>query len=122
VPDISTTAADTALGAVLVPGTTYYLSLYSADPGTTGANEISGGSYARQAIVFGAAAGGSTSSTDAQTFSDMPAEAGNLWGGIWTAATGGTFLWGDPTAMVTGPVAAGASITFASGAITASLS
>ncbi len=120
--DLPATSADTALDAVLVPATTYYLSLHTADPSTTGASEVTGGSYARQPITFAAASAGAKASTDAQTFSGMPAEAGNLWAGIWSAATAGTFIWGAPTAAVTGPVAAGASVDFAVGAVTPSLS
>lgn len=120
--DFPAASADTALDAVLVPATTYYLSLHTADPGTTGTNEVTGGSYARQAITFGSASGGSKASTDAQSFSGMPAEAGNLWVGIWSASTGGTFIWGDATAAVTGPVASGATVDFAIGAVTPAMS
>ena len=52
---IPTAGLNAAIAAAIVPGTTYYLSLHSADPGTTGASEFSGGTYARQAIVFGSA-------------------------------------------------------------------
>lgn len=123
-PDASTTALDDALQGAITPGTTYYLSLHSASPGDTGANEISGGSYARQAITFGDASGGSMASTDAQNFTGMPAESGNLWFGIYTAATGGTYLLGDTSAdgSVTGPVAAGAQVTYSAGQITVSAS
>jgi hypothetical protein len=112
-----------AVAAVLVPTTTYYLSLHSADPVTTGASEISGGSYARQPIQFGSASGGvETSAVVNQNFTGMPAEAGNLWIGIWSAVTAGTFKWGDATAAVTGPVAPGATVNFAIGAVTATIS
>ncbi len=121
-PDMPAASENSAVGGVLNTTTTYYLSLHTADPGTTGANEVTGGSYARQAITFGAASGGVMASTDAQTFTSMPAEAGNLWIGLWTAVTAGTFLWGDQTAAVTGPVAAGASVTFAIAAVTAAVS
>ena len=119
--DLPSASIDTMLDALLVAGTTYYLSLHTADPGTTGANELAGGSYARQAITFAAASGGSKASNDAQAFTGMPAVSGDLWIGIWSAATAGTFLLGDPSAAVTGPVAAGASVDFASGAVTATL-
>ena len=120
--DLSSASVDTMLDALLVTGTTYYLSLHTADPGTTGANEVTGGSYARQAITFAAASAGSKPSNDTQAFTGMPAAAGDLWVGVWTAATAGTFLWGDPSSAVTGPVAAGAAVDFASGAVTATLS
>lgn len=115
-------AQENAAGAAIVTaGTTYYLSLHTADPGTTGASEVTGGSYVRKAIVFNTWASGATASNAAIAFTGMPSESGNLWIGIWTASTAGTFLWGSPTAAVTGPVAAGATVNFASGAVTASV-
>jgi hypothetical protein len=122
--DLPAASIDSMLDALLVPGTTYYLSLHTADPGTTGANEVTGGSYARQPITYGAAASGSKASSGShasQAFPGMPSESGNLWTGVWTAATSGTFLWGDPTAGVTGPVAAGATVNFGSGQVTHTL-
>ena len=56
---LSVASENTAIAAVFVPSTTYYLSLHSATPGQTGTSEISGGSYARQGITFGSASGGS---------------------------------------------------------------
>lgn len=120
--DFPAGSADAAGEAVLSHTTTYYLSLHTADPGTTGANEVTGGSYARQAITVAAWSGGSTSSTDAQSFTGMPSVSGDLWIGVWSASTAGTFVWGDPNSAVTGPVAAGATVSFAIGAVTASLS
>jgi hypothetical protein len=92
--DFPAVSSDLAVAAVTaVAG---YLSLHTADPGTTGANEVSGGSYARQAITWNAASGGEQTSSDGQTF-----------------------YWGDPTAAVTGPVVAGNSVVFTAGSVTA---
>lgn len=68
-----------------------FLSLHSADPSTTGANEISGGSpaYARQAPVWGSASGGVVAAT--VTF-DVPASTTVAFVGVWSAVTGGTYL------------------------------
>lgn len=68
-----------------------YLSLHSADPGTDGSNELSGGSpaYARQQGTFGAASGGQRLLSSDLTF-DVPAST-VAWVGLWTAASGGTF-------------------------------
>lgn len=115
-PDVSTTAANAAVNAVTPLCT--YLSLHTADPGTTGANEVAGGSYARQPITFGASAGGTAPSSNGQTFSNMPAVAGNLWIGTWNAVSAGTYEWGSPNSAVTGPIGAGNSVTFATAAIT----
>jgi hypothetical protein len=120
VPDLATPAANAAVNAVTA--LIGFLSLHTTDPGTTGANEVTGGSYARQAITFGAASGGTATSTNGQTFTNMPAEAGNLWIGTWTLVSGGTYEWGGATAAVTGPIPAGASVVFAIGAVTGTAS
>lgn len=62
-------------------------SLHTAFPGLTGANEVSGGTpaYARKAVVFGAAAGGSRALTAAVTF-DVPATTAR-WFGFWASGT-----------------------------------
>lgn len=68
-----------------------YLSIHTADPSTTGANEAVGGSYARAALTgqWGTASGGSISAAQ-QTFTPNAGTYG--FGGYWTAASGGTFL------------------------------
>jgi hypothetical protein len=68
-----------------------HASLHSAFPGTTGANELSGGSpaYARQAVTFGAAANKARTQSGTATF-DVPAGSTLRWVGFWTAATGGS--------------------------------
>lgn len=120
--DLTTASADTMLDAILVPSTVYYLSLHTANPGTSGANEVSGGSYARQPITFGSAAAGSkaSSGTDAtQSFTGMPTESGGVpYLGIWTASTSGTYICGGTTSGLSGAISSGATIDFASGAVT----
>jgi hypothetical protein len=66
-------------------------SAHTADPGTTGTSEVSGGSpaYARKTISWGSASGGVV--TASVTF-DIPASTTVTWIGIWTATTAGTFL------------------------------
>lgn len=77
-----------------------YASLHSAAPGSTGASEISGGSpaYARKAITWGAAAGGQVTGT--VTF-DVPSGVTVAGAGLWSAATGGTFIDGGTVASQT---------------------
>ena len=82
--------------AVLTPlTTTAYVSLHTADPGTTGASEVSGGAYARQGPVAFANAGNEptvASNSAILTFPAATATWGTIgWFGIWTAATAGTF-------------------------------
>jgi len=120
---LSVSAENTAISAVFVPSTTYYLSLHSATPGQNGASEITGGSYARQALTFGAASGGSEASTNSQTFTNLPAEASGIpYFGIWSAATGGTYIGGGSTTGLTGSLPAGISVNFATGAVTVAIS
>ena len=67
------------------------LSLHSADPGLTGAGELSGGGYARQAVTFGPEADGVVKTVAEVEFSDLPASTIG-WVGVWAAAGG--FLFG----------------------------
>lgn len=121
--DLPVASADTMLTAApCVPTTVYYLSLHTASPGTNGANEVTGGSYARQAITFGNPSSGSQASagTDAaQSFTGMPAEAGGTpYFGIWTLVSSGTYLAGGATSGLSGAISVGATINFASGGVT----
>ena len=89
---------------------TPYLALHTSDPGEDGTtDEVSGGSYVRQAVSFGAAAAGAVSN-DAQI--TYPTASGD-WGvishaSLWDAESGGNCLWsGELTAsknIVTGVV------------------
>jgi hypothetical protein len=47
-----------------------YVSAHTADPGTTGTNEVTGGSYARQALTYNTASG--TGGTASMTLSASP--------------------------------------------------
>lgn len=124
---VTTATADTALDAVLVPSTVYYLALFTSDPGTSGSSgEVTGGSYARQAITFGSASAGSkaSSGTDAsQSFTGMPAESGGIgYLGIFTASSGGTYIIGGTVSGLSGSLPSGITVSVASGAITFSAS
>jgi len=118
------TQENAGLNAMFVPSTTYYLALFTTDPGTTGATgEVTGGSYARQAITFGSATSGSQASTNAQNFTLMPLEASGVpYFGLFSAATSGTYLGGGTTTGLSGSIPAGSTIAFAIGAVTTSLS
>lgn len=68
-----------------------YASVHTGDPGTTGANEASGGSYARQPVTWAAPSGGSVSGGTV----NVPLPAGTYgYVGYWTALTAGTFVSG----------------------------
>lgn len=68
-----------------------FASLHTADPGTTGTSEVSGGSpaYARKAITWNAAATASLDNNANPVF-DVPATT-VAFVGFWSAATAGTF-------------------------------
>lgn len=93
---ITTTAKNAMLGGI-TPGK---LSLHSAFPGQTGANEIAGS--VRATVSFSAAAGASRSMSAAANVS-VPAST-VAWAGLWDAA-GTTFLayspnGGDPREFI----------------------
>lgn len=67
-----------------------FVSLHTADPGTTGAAEMTGTGYARAAITWGATSNGSKQGTGAKQ--TVPAGKTVAFHGLWSAATGGTFL------------------------------
>ena len=79
---------------------TVYVSLHSADPGETGASELSGNGYARVAVTnngtnWPAASGGVKSNGAAVTF---PTATGSDWAaathfGIWDASSAGNPLF-----------------------------
>jgi hypothetical protein len=110
---VPTSKLNAALDAILTTGTTYYLSLHSADPGTTGANEFAGGGYARQPITFAAAASAIKASSNAQTVPNAGTTAATHTG-VWDAVTVGNYLCGQ---ALTSSVTA-ASISFPTGQVT----
>ena len=75
-----------------------YLALYTSDP--TDANtgtQVSGGSYVRQAITFGAPSNGVTTNTAAIEFPQATAPYGTVgWIGIMDASTAGNLLYHTP--------------------------
>lgn len=75
-----------------------FISLHTGDPSTTGANEVTGGSYARVAETLDAASGGSkTNASVVMDFTGMPAATVTHFG-VWSASSAGTFLWGGALA------------------------
>lgn len=74
-----------------------FISLHSADPGSTGTSELAGGSpaYARKAVTWGAPSGGVVGINMDPEF-DIPAGGTVSHFGLWSASTGGTFYGGDP--------------------------
>jgi hypothetical protein len=77
-----------ALGAVAV-----FASAHSADPGTTGTDEVAGGTpaYIRKAIAWAAAAAGSMAKTASAVVFDIEGGDTVAFVGYWSAETAGTF-------------------------------
>lgn len=70
-----------------------YVSLHTADPAQTGANEVTGGGYARKAVTFSAGSNKETSNTSDIEFTNMPTTTVTHIG-LWSASTGGVYWWG----------------------------
>lgn len=113
----STTAANQALDG-LSGGTVNvvaFVSLHSGSPSTTGANELTGGGYVRQACSWNAAASGSKTNSSALTFTTAGTIAATYFG-TFSASTAGTYgIGGALTSAVTATT-----ITVAAGALTLS--
>ncbi len=84
------------------------VSLHTADPGETGASEVTGGAgpYARQTPTFANASGGAKALSAALNFTGMPACTVN-YVGIWDAASAGNFLFAQTVAALAKTVNAG---------------
>lgn len=69
-----------------------YASLHTADPGTTGTSEVTGGApaYARKSLTW--AAGSVDGVVTASATFDVPSSTAVTYAGLFTAVTAGTFL------------------------------
>lgn len=95
-----------------------YLSLHSADPGTTGANELSGGTYARATVAWNAASNGTVTNSSSVSL-NLPALGTAAYVGVWSASSAGTYYIGNTINSGT-PIVAGSSagvVTLAAGAL-----
>lgn len=73
----------------LIKNDTPYLALYTASPNAGGGGtEVTGGSYARQAITFGSISAGSMNNSSSITFTGLPTATITHYG-ILDASTGG---------------------------------
>jgi hypothetical protein len=72
-----------------------YVGLFTSDPTDAGSGtEVSGGSYARTAVTFGAPSNGVTTNSAAVEFPQATASWGTVgWIGIHDAATSGNLLY-----------------------------
>lgn len=84
-----------------------HLSLHTGSPGSTGTNESSGGSpaYSRQPTTWGTPSSGTLTGSQVA----IPVAASTIVAaGLWTAATGGTFL--DALAVTSTTISGNATI------------
>lgn len=119
----SAAAANAALNGLDGTGSTNtmtHVSLHSASPSTTGANENANtGSYARQACSWNAASSSSKTNSSSLTFSTAGSVACTHFG-TWNNATYGAGTYSIGGALASSVTAT--SITIAAGAITLSAS
>lgn len=112
-----TTAVATAMIACMTT-TGLYMSIHTASPGNTGANEISpstGYTGNRPSIAWAAFSTDHQTSNTTQTFALLASQAGGIpYFGLWTAATSGTFITGGPTSGLSGSIPSGANVVFTS--------
>jgi hypothetical protein len=98
--EMSTYLEDALINATL-RNTTYtspatvYVGLFTSDPTDAGSGtEVSGGSYARTSVTFGAPSNGVTTNSGAVEFPQATASWGTVgWIGIHDAATSGNLLY-----------------------------
>lgn len=112
-----TTACNQALNGLDATGTPTnvmaFIMLHSASPSTTGANEFSGGGYARQAMTWNAASSGSKTNSGTASFTTAGSTAATHFG-TNSASTAGTYgIGGALASSVTATT-----ITVAAGALT----
>ena len=128
---LAATYASNMLSQITTTG--LYMSIHTASPSNTGANEIVGsgmsgyssGGYTglRQTIIWGSVTNGVVpTATDTQTFALLATQAGGIpYYGLWTdtGASGhaGTYIFSNPTSGLSGSIPSGANVTFAPAAL-----
>lgn len=105
--------------AAYTPAEALYLSLHTGDPGQNGANEVTGGSYVRQAITFDAADAKKCESSADIEFEGMPA-ATVTHVALWDADSSGNVKWAGGLAA-SKAVPAGETLRFKAGEVTVEL-
>ena len=76
----------------LITGATPYLALFISNPGADASGtEVSGGSYARQSISFGAVSSATIQNDAPVVYNGMPSSVSTHWA-IFDASTGGNLL------------------------------
>lgn len=114
---ISTTEANQALSTTGWG----FVSLHTADPTTTGGSEVTGGTYARVAVTWNAASGGTVTNSNALSI-NLPASTTASYFGIWSASSAGTYYIGGALSPSVTTGASAGIVTIAIGAISVTAS
>ena len=114
---ISTTEANQAL----VTTGWSYVSLHTGDPSTTGANEVTGGTYARVAVTWNSPSSGTVTQSNALSI-NLPASTTVSYFGVWSASTSGTYYIGGALSPAITTGASAGVITIAAGSLSVSAS
>ena len=114
---ISTTEANQALATT---GWSY-VSLHTGDPSTTGANEVTGGTYARVAVTWNSPSSGTVTQSNALSI-NLPASTTVSYFGVWSASTSGTYYIGGALSPAITTGSSAGVITIAAGSLSVSAS
>lgn len=114
-------ASTTELNQALVVTGWGFVSLHTADPGTTGASEVTGGTYARVAVTWGAPSAGAVANSNALTI-NLPASTTAAYFGIWSASTVGTYYIGGALSPTVTTGASAGTVTIAIGGLSVAAS
>ena len=97
-----------------------HVSLHTAEPDASGSNEVTGGTYSREAITWGSASGG-TATSSAEVVFDVPTGVTITHLGYWSASSAGTF-YGSRQLDTSQTFSSAGTYTLASGNISESVS
>lgn len=96
--------------------TTVYAALYTSDPGEANSGtEVAGGTYARQAVTFGAHSNGTVTNSALVEFEDLPGATVTHMGILDASTSGNLLYYGALNSSIT--VTAGSTISFPSSTI-----
>ena len=98
-----------------------YVSLHTGDPSTTGANEVTGGSYARVAVTWNSPSSGTVTQSNALSI-NLPASTTASYFGVWSASTSGTYYIGGALSPAITTGASAGVVTIAAGSLSVSAS
>lgn len=120
--DFGENAILNVLRGIAASGFAPFVALFTVAPGESGGGtEVSGGSYSRQAVTFGAPSGGQIANSSIINFTTPTANWGNVvaWG-IFDASSGGN-LWAYCD-IATQTINTGTAVNFQAGQLTIGLS